>query len=89
MANNMDTTSRFTVHEILDIYGPILASDADDGLLVQVNESHFNIWRVDGTPGIYKLEKSWPLSNFKLPPNRYFNMLLDQAKKILTAHIEE
>lgn len=77
----------YTMHEIIENYGPIMASDQDYGILVSVNGSYFNIWCATGRPGLYENTEALHFGSRLDSDNGMYGVdickIMDVAKKIL------
>jgi hypothetical protein len=81
----------FTLHEIIDNYGPVLASDADFGLLVSVNGSYFQVWIATGR-GTYEVIEAYDFSSrIESKDGAHgadFHKVWTKAEEILQMHVE-
>lgn len=82
----------YTYHEIIENYGPIMASDQDYGVAVSVNGSYFQIWQNIGSPGIYKVVEAYDFaSRIESKDGLYqadMAKVLDKAREILREYVD-
>ncbi len=81
----------FTMHEVIENYGPIVASDQDYGLLVSVNGSYFQLWTATGRGTYTGVEAYDFASRIESKDGMHgadFSKVFDKAREILKTAVE-